>query len=152
MITPLYNTLMGSYLEHPFTNNNINSIDKDKMPDDYQDWVYILYNKLNNQCKIGRSTNLNNRIRSLRSASGIEYNLLLAINLETGWDYNSEAIEEFLHNHYKDRRNIGEWFTLSLRDLIALRTLFYYIDGIGIEDNFTESVKDLTQSVKKTAQ
>jgi len=144
----LYNTLMmdyNSFIPYPLKPEQINTPDPNAEPLSDNDWVYVLYNPLSKQTKIGRTTNLSNRMRSLRSQSGIDYKLLIAIDLEAGYDENSKTLEGFLHNHYEDYRNIGEWFTLSLRDILAIRSLFWFIDGQYIKDNVKETITDLKE-------
>lgn len=143
-----YNTLMRNYsllVPYPLKPEQINTTDPSDEPMSENDWVYVLYNPLSKQTKIGRTTNLSNRMRSLRSQSGIDYKLLIAIDLESGYDENSKILEGFLHNHYEDYRNIGEWFTLSLRDILSIRNLFWFIEGQDIEDNVKETFTDLKE-------
>ena len=139
-----YKTLMKEYLNkmHLCT---IDDATEDSLRGNVHDYVYLLYNPLNKQVKIGRTQNLQNRLKQLRTQGGCNYNLIVAIDLETGYDENSEWLEAFLHEHFKDKRRIGEWFELSVRDVVAIRSLIWYVDGQDIEDN----TKELYQLLSK---
>ena len=74
-------------------------------------------------------------LQQLECQSGCKLNPLLVLELEIGVCESSQYIEKYLHNYFKDKRFIGEWFSLNKKDLIEIRNLFYQIDGIEITDN-----------------
>ncbi|MEA3451199.1 MAG: GIY-YIG nuclease family protein [Bacteroidota bacterium] len=95
--------------------------------------------------KIGITNTPNNRFRNIENTSGLEvHNLLL---LECQYDYDEQPIfiEHFLHEYFNHKRTIGEWFTLSIRDVVAIRNLIWYIEGEMIWDN----VEEICSSAKK---
>lgn len=72
--------------------------------------VYLIRNEEGRQ-KIGMTKNLKVRIKSLSMASGQELTLVTTYcphNVE----YNK--LERMLHNHYSDKRGIGEWFHMEV--------------------------------------
>ena len=98
-------------------------------------WCYVIYNPLNRNTKIGVTDNLGGRIGRLRTASGIDVITLLAIELLPFYDENARELEAFLHEYFKVKRKIGEWFELSIKDVLAIRQLFYVIEGEDMVDN-----------------
>jgi hypothetical protein len=44
-------------------------------------------------------------------------------------------IEKQLHIFFKEKRKVGEWFELSVKDIIQIRNLLWEIDGEDIEDD-----------------
>jgi len=97
--------------------------------------VYVINNPLNNLYKIGITFDFEQRIQQLECQSGCKLNPLLVLELEIGVCESSQYIEKYLHNYFKDKRFIGEWFSLNKNDLKEIRNLFYQIDGIEITDN-----------------
>lgn len=109
----------------------------DKFADKFE-WVYIIYNHSTQLVKIGISNNVNTRFKELRTAGGCELSLLMAIQLEPFYDEKACNIEKYLHQFYKPKRQIGEWFNLSLRDIVDIRKLFWStIEGWDIVDNIS---------------
>lgn len=81
------------------------------------DCVYIL--KCRELYKIGRTGDLANRIKSLRTGNPFEIQIIHTIT-STG---NISKIEEALHLIFSDSRTQGEWFNLSLRDLARIKSM-----------------------------
>lgn len=103
--------------------------------------VYVFFNPLSNFSKIGITNEPKTRLRHLQRQSGINIHQLILIELEPGYDETAPHVEEFLHRYFKAKRKIGEWFDLSVRDLIQIRALFYHIEGDYIWDSFRELSK-----------
>lgn len=64
--------------------------------------TYILKNHATGLCKIGRTSDINGRIKTLQTGAGVRLELLLAIN---------ENVEARLHRHFAKLRTMNEWFT-----------------------------------------
>lgn len=71
------------------------------------------------------------------NSSGMNIFILISLELLPGNDESPEFIEKFLHNFYIDKRVKGEWFQLSIRDIIEIRNLFYEIYGEDIYDEIS---------------
>jgi hypothetical protein len=102
---------------------------------DNQKYVYLFRNPLSKLCKIGVTTNPRERLRQLQRASGLEIQSLIVIELEQDYDEASYFIENFLHNYFYESRTFGEWFDLNIKDILAIKNLFWSIDGDYIWDN-----------------
>jgi hypothetical protein len=77
--------------------------------------TYILVNKSNNRYKIGESINPKGRLITLRSEEP---------EIEFLYSCKSSIIsEKELHEKFKDKRYIGEWFNLDSKDLIHLKNI-----------------------------
>ena len=94
--------------------------------------VYVVYNDLTKLTKIGITTNIKKRIRQLSNQNGCDIKLFQAIELEINYDESANYIESKLHNYFKDKRKVGEWFDLSLKDYVEIKNLFRRIDGCWI--------------------
>lgn len=124
------------YVEYPIYENA-----KSQWSVDYfkTEWCYVVFNHDNGTFKIGVSNNLNQRIRQLITQSGCSISVVFAIELEVGYDEPSEVLEKALHKYFEDKRSIGEWYKLNIRDLIKIKNLFWeHIEGSDIQDNFKE--------------
>lgn len=128
------NYLMDWYLdkiEYPLKENQ-------RYQDGESSSVYVVFNNVTNLTKIGITKNIKNRIRSLETSSGVNLDLLLAIDLQEDYDEKAGLIELMLHDFYKNKRGVGEWFNLNVKDVIQIRTLFYFIYGEMVYDNLKE--------------
>lgn len=74
--------------------------------------TYIIYNPVNKLHKIGRSSNVFDRLNSLRNE--------ISSNLELIF-YIDNDIEGFLHKEYINVRMFGEWFNLSVDDILDIK-------------------------------
>lgn len=72
-------------------------------------YVYLMYNRIDNRYKIGRSKDAIYRERTLQSQQP-------DIILIEAWEA-PPKVEKELHRRYKDKRVRGEWFDLSESDL-----------------------------------
>lgn len=86
-------------------------------------WVYVLKNPATGLYKIGKSTNINQRVKTISMQSGVWVELICAAYIETfHTDYS--LIETLLHRHFKPKRVIGEWFSLSTQDVLDIYSAF----------------------------
>jgi predicted GIY-YIG superfamily endonuclease len=105
--------------------------------------VYVFASEESLLCKIGITTNIRNRLKQVQSASGQPICLLLSITLAY-YDEDCKVIESALHQYFKQKRRYGEWFSLSVKDLIEIRRLFWsHIEGEHIEDNISDLLNNL---------
>jgi hypothetical protein len=99
-------------------------------------YVYLIGEIGNeNKFKIGstRANNVNKRLKQLQTGSSSE--LYIKESFETEHPF---KLEKMLHNHFKEKNLIGEWFELSETDTEAFR-------GICEEKmKVIESLKDNT--------
>lgn len=70
--------------------------------------TYIIKNTLNGLFKIGRSSNIKNRLITINSILGGVCDLILTINHDC---------ESMLHCNYSNQNVFGEWFILSENDI-----------------------------------
>ena len=78
--------------------------------------VYFIKNSYNNQIKIGCSNDVSKRFKTLESEM---YHLGLDFELRfLGAIYSDKyyIVENYLHNKYKNKRKIGEWFEISEKE------------------------------------
>ena len=101
-------------------------------------FVYLIFCFDSKLCKIGISNDTNRRITSLINSCGLEMDIVLNLELLRDYDVNYKQIERLLHDFFKSKRIKGEWFNLNIKDIIGIRSLFYYIEGENIEDNLKE--------------
>lgn len=99
-----------------------------------QRWVYVFGNKFNKTCKIGIAERVYERKQQLQATCGHELKLILAIELSPGMDESAKLIEEQMHEYFKAKRIMGEWFNLSPKDLFMIRDLFFRIGGEEVID------------------
>lgn len=98
-------------------------------------YIYIIYNRYTKLTKIGITENYHNRVQNLNNVSGIKLELIMLWRFNADTDYNGALIEKLLHKYFAIKRKIGEWFELKHRDLLAIRSLFYYLDAEEIVEN-----------------
>jgi len=71
--------------------------------------LYILQNE-NLRIKIGVSSNIKTRLKAIEAVSGCKIKLLRLVE-------NGFYLEAKLHEYYKSKRYIGEWFNLNSEDI-----------------------------------
>lgn len=76
-------------------------------------YIYLMLNKRNNHFKIGSSKNLFHREKTLQSEEP-------EVELITFW-HGPVSLEAKLHRQFKEKRQRGEWFDLTLKDLKVLK-------------------------------
>lgn len=79
--------------------------------------TYLIYNETSGLHKIGRSVNIYNRLNSLRS----QYSPLLELSA-----YLDRDVEGELHKLYMKKRVHGEWFNLSLDDILDIKIRYNF--------------------------
>lgn len=75
----------------------------------YQKKVYVLVNPDNNRIKIGVTENIQQRIDTLRNASGCDIFLFYL----SPWVCDAYLLEAETHKRFARNRYIGEWFDLE---------------------------------------
>ena len=78
-------------------------------------FIYLIQNKETGHFKIGRTKNINKRIKQLQTGSSGE--LVLVDKFEI-----YSKLESYLHNIYSAYNISGEWFDLSYSDVSKLQT------------------------------
>lgn len=121
--------------------NLIDLYQKDTYPinefcDEKTKFVYLFYNETTKLCKIGITSDAKVRLRQLINSSGMLIKPLIVIELEPNYDEPAKYIEKWLHDYYSDKRKVGEWFNLTLRDAVKIRRFFWDIEGYCIDDYF----------------
>lgn len=79
--------------------------------------VYFIKNSYNNQIKIGCSNEVNKRFEAIKSEMyhlGLDFELTFLGAIYSDKYY---IVENYLHNKYKSKRKIGEWFEISEEDV-----------------------------------
>lgn len=87
-------------------------------------WIYLLFNKETGLTKIGITTNMKERKRSLQNSCGTKLELLACALMEPDYSPKAAEIEKYLHECFSEKRKVGEWFSLSVRDIIQAAMLF----------------------------
>ncbi|STQ89310.1 GIY-YIG nuclease family protein [Iodobacter fluviatilis] len=75
--------------------------------------VYFVSDDLRNQVKIGRSTDVKRRVKTLQTGNPSALKLMGWINTA-----NDASMESELHEHYKGLRGIGEWFSIGPTEVL----------------------------------
>lgn len=77
-------------------------------------YLYIIRNTNSGRCKIGFSNNPEKRLKSLQTGS----DALLEIAYKSPEICAPQEIEGVLHKEFADKRVIGEWFDLTVEDIL----------------------------------
>jgi len=80
----------------------------------YTSVLYVIYNPLTKMVKIGVTSDLRQRLHSLRYCSGCP----LELSYYTKPLMDAYKLEDALHEHFKNYRGIGEWFSVDLSKAI----------------------------------
>jgi len=78
--------------------------------------VYFIKDPVTRLIKIGKTSDLNGRLRTLKQKCGGDLELIHSIESE-----DSCALEKQMHNHFDNKKVIGEWFDLSDDDLVGIK-------------------------------
>lgn len=85
--------------------------------------IYLIqHEKLDTYTKIGITSNLDKRIKSLQTASPTGIHLVYSINTK-----HAEKIEKHLHRKYSKYNTNLEWFNLSREQIVEI---IFYIETI----------------------
>lgn len=101
-------------------------------------FIYLFRNPNSGLYKIGITNNPTQRLNEIRVACGSEIQEILVLECEIGYDEHPASIEMFLKDFFKSKRKHGKWFELSVKDVLAIRSLFWKIEGDWISDNVKE--------------
>ncbi len=97
-----------------------------KSPIDPKKCTYLIFNPLNNLTKIGKSSNVDKRLNALKNQFNNKLILIGFLNTD---------IETKLHLFFSEKRNFGEWFSLSIDDVLDAKNIhnieIYNINNIG---------------------
>jgi len=81
-------------------------------------FIYLIQNKETGHFKIGRTKNINKRIKQLQTGSSGE--LVLVDKFESNY---ASKLESYLHNIYSAYNISGEWFDLSYSDVSKFKLI-----------------------------
>lgn len=93
-------------------------------------YVYFIKNNKSIDVKIGISNNINDRVKSYRTAFSGEVLLIGYIYCE-----NYKKLEKDIHKLFDNKRISGEWFNLSLNEI---KELLIKYNGTFINSEFTK--------------
>ncbi len=77
--------------------------------------TYVLYDPIRHWVKIGRSTDVPSRVRSIEAASGSKLNLLGTVPVDREYE---------IHRRLREARGNGEWFRVTAETRVAVREVF----------------------------
>lgn len=88
--------------------------------------VYLVCDPSNDLYKIGMTrTNHSKRLKQLQTGNGTE--LIWKYGYECEYPY---RLENILHRRFSHKKTIGEWFALSLEDVIEFPNTCKQVDDI----------------------
>ena len=127
-----------------YTSKNISELAIDKPPlDDGQIYIYVLLNYPQGNVKIGKTTNITQRHKSLQGSNG-GGNRIVACYCSPATFITS--MESTCHNHYEWCRIKGtEWFN---GNKVAFRDVVEYIDGLFRTESY-KRCNDLRKKIKE---
>ena len=108
----------------------------------YNDCLYLIYGHQNGLYKIGITTNRFPRYKAITKASGNYVSEVIHIILENGYDESSRIAEAAIHCFFGNKKVAGEWFDLSVKDVLAIKNLIWEIEGESIDDRHKEHLVD----------
>ena len=96
-------------------------------------YIYLLADKVNNTYKIGRTKNLEQRIRSIKTGNPNQIDLIAYAICN-----NTVVSEKRIHNLYSYKRRRGkEWFDLSEQEVTDLKIL---LAKITVDDKHERNI------------
>ena len=125
-----------------YTNKNIHELPIDKPPlDDGQIYIYVLLNAPQGNVKIGKTTNMMKRHKSLQGSNGGGNRIVACYCSPATW---LQSIECTCRNHYEWCRIKGtEWFS---GDNVNFEDVVGYVDGLFHTKNY-ETCNELRKSM-----
>lgn len=95
-------------------------------------YVYLICDPATDRFKIGVTRNLkSDRVKKLQTGNSTE--LFVSDTYETEWPF---RLETLLHNHFRNKQVLNEWFALDVKDVIGFQTICK-----ALEDNI-RALKD----------
>jgi len=82
--------------------------------------LYLIYNSRSDLTKIGISTDVSKRVRSLEQSVGESLYLIA----ESSDVVHPKFWEDFLHRQFIEKRRLGEWFQLELGEINRMKSMF----------------------------
>lgn len=80
-------------------------------------YVYLICDPSNDRFKIGVTRDLkSNRVKKLQTGNSTE--LFIRDIYETEWPF---RLESMLHQHFKNKHVLNEWFELDVNDVICFK-------------------------------
>jgi hypothetical protein len=79
--------------------------------------TYLIYNKHNELYKIGRSSDVYDRLNSLRNEISSDLEIIAYLDTD---------VEGVLHKEYNKSRVFGEWFNLSIDDILDIKNKYNF--------------------------
>ena len=111
--------------------------------------VYVIYNSVTKLYKIGITLDPKRRVQQLETSSGCKMETVLALELEEDYDEPAKAIEDALHKFFNHKRQLGEWFSLDIKDILSIRNLFSgTICGWYVHDYIEDHIKGRNEGFK----
>lgn len=87
-------------------------------------YVYFIHNSLTDNYKVGKTKSLEKRIKQLQTGNEVRLEIKRSID-----DINPE-IEKYLHEYFKDRQILNEWFDINLKEIEYVIELVAYANKI----------------------
>ena len=127
-----------------YTSKNINELAIDKPPlDDGQIYIYVLLNYPQGNVKIGKTTNIMQRQKSLQGSNGGGNCIVACYCSPATW---IQSMENTCHNHFEWCRIKGtEWFK---GDYVNFRDVVSYIDGLFKTESY-HRCNELRKKIKE---
>ena len=126
---------------------------KDNEDENDQDWaydgsgeealIYFIYAK-NGKTKIGKTVDIDRRFYNLSMMSPLELKLLFTIIIDQD---RVSALESYFHRLFDRKRNHGEWFNLSHKDLRLVKDWDAMRQGVYRKINWWE--REVTERTRK---
>lgn len=91
--------------------------------------VYLLYNNITKLSKVGITSNIYERHRSLERQGGIKLSMIGLCEIEKNENEPAVIVEKYIHSYFKNKRKDGEWFDLRFRDHAEIIKLFNLISN-----------------------
>ena len=87
-------------------------------------YVYFIHNSLTDNYKVGKTKSLEKRIKQLQTGNEVRLEIKRSID-----DVNPE-IEKYLHEYFKDRQILNEWFDINLKEIEYVIELVAYANKL----------------------
>lgn len=81
-------------------------------------FIYLVKQTDADLYKIGVSSEPEKRLKSLQTANGALLELINKVSVDFGY-----KVEKAIHNHFRSKKTMGEWFILTEEDVSNFSTL-----------------------------